>query len=56
MNRMAVVISVMLIAFAGSVSAQSAESRYQVVENWATFPDGVTAWSAATGVDIDPRN
>ena len=38
------------------MSAQSAESRYQVVENWATFPDGVTAWSAATGVDIDPRN
>ena len=46
---------VMLAALAGSARAQSAESSYEVVENWATFPPGVTAWSAATGVDIDSK-
>jgi DNA-binding beta-propeller fold protein YncE len=56
MNRIVAVIFVMLMGFAGAAGAQSAEGRYQVVENWATFPAGVTAWSAATGVDIDPRN
>ena len=55
MNRI-VVASLMLMAFAGSAGAQSATGNYEVVENWATFPEGVTAWSAATGVDIDPRN
>ena len=55
MNRIVVVISVMLMGFARAASSQSAESNYQVVENWATFPEGVTAWSAATGVDIDSK-
>jgi peptidylamidoglycolate lyase len=55
MNRIFVVMLVMLTGFAGAAGAQSAESSYQVVENWATFPDGVTAWSAATGVDIDGK-
>jgi hypothetical protein len=36
--------------------AQNSNSKYDVIENWAQFPDGVTAWSAATGVDIDARS
>src|SRR3954468_6685667 len=34
---------------------RGAESNYQVVENWARFPEGVTAWSPATGVDLGPE-
>ena len=56
MNRIAAALIVISIGFAGAARAQSAGGSYQVVENWATFPDGVTAWSAATGVDIDQRN
>ena len=56
MTRIAAAFSIVLIAFAGFAHAQSADSSYQLVENWATFPEGVTAWSAATGVDIDQRN
>ncbi len=52
MNRIGILMSVMLIGLAGGAGAQSADSSYQVVEKWATFPEGVTAWSAATGVDI----
>ena len=55
MKRIVIALAV-LLAFAGAAHAQSIESHYQVVENWATFPDGVKAWSGATGVDIDPRN
>ena len=55
MKRIVTALAV-LLAFAGAAHAQSTESNYQVVENWATFPDGVTAWGGATGVDIDPRN
>ena len=33
--------------------AQAAESHYQLVENWAQFPPGVTKWGSATGVDVD---
>jgi DNA-binding beta-propeller fold protein YncE len=51
-----VIAFAVFVALAASASAQSAGSNYEVVENWATFPEGVTAWSAATGVDIDPRN
>src|SRR3954471_15135464 len=32
---------------------QAAESHYQLVENWAQLPPGVTKWGAATGVDVD---
>ena len=56
MKRIAVAVMLISVALAGIARAQSAESSYQVVENWATFPEGVTAWSAATGVDIDQRN
>jgi peptidylamidoglycolate lyase len=49
-------IAFVVMVSAGAARAQTAESRYQWVDNWATFPAGVTAWSAATGVDIDPRS
>src|SRR5262245_3261745 len=39
----------------GIVRAGDDSGSYRVVENWATFPDGITAWSSATGVDIDPK-
>jgi hypothetical protein len=56
MKRIVVAVFVMSIALTAAARAQSGESSYQVVEKWATFPEGVTAWSAATGVDIDQRN
>ena len=34
----------------------AAESHYQLVENWAQFPPGVTKWGAATGVDVDSHD
>jgi len=36
-----------------TVEMRAAERRYQLVENWAQFPRGVTKWGAATGVDVD---
>lgn len=36
--------------------ARGAEPAYHVAENWATFPSGVTAWGAATGVDVDSHD
>ncbi len=39
----------------GALLTRGAGSNYQVVENWARFPEGVTAWSAATGVDLGPE-
>src|SRR3954470_23888916 len=38
----------------GAAFTHGAGSNYEVVENWAQFPEGVTAWSAATGVDLGP--
>ncbi len=35
---------------------RAAESHYQLVENWAQFPPGVTKWGAATGVDVDSHD
>src|SRR3954471_19382844 len=35
---------------------QAAESHYQLVENWAQFPPGVTKWGSATGVDVDAHD
>ena len=40
---------------AATVRAETAAGNYQVVENWAQFPAGVTAWSPATGVDLDAQ-
>ena len=42
----------LILAVSGAAAAQTA---YEVVENWAQFPQGVSAWSPATGVDIDSR-
>jgi DNA-binding beta-propeller fold protein YncE len=36
-----------------TVQVRAAEGQYQLVENWAQFPPGVTKWGAATGVAID---
>jgi peptidylamidoglycolate lyase len=46
-----------LLSLAGAslAAAQTSNSKYEVVENWAQFPEGVTSWSAATGVDIDSK-
>ena len=55
MKSIAAALLLISVAVTGSARAQSGESSYQVVENWATFPPGVTAWSAATGVDIDSK-
>jgi DNA-binding beta-propeller fold protein YncE len=41
------------MAAVDTVAMRAAESHYQLVENWAQFPPGVTKWSAATGVDVD---
>ena len=55
--KRALALAALLATAATTIAhAQSATGSYQVVENWATFPEGVTSWSAATGVDIDPRN
>ncbi len=45
----------LLVCAAGALHAQTTDGAYQVVENWAQFPEGVTGWAAATGVDIDPK-
>jgi peptidylamidoglycolate lyase len=51
----AIVIAVGAAAFhTGRV--QAAESHYQLLENWAQFPPGVTKWGAATGVDVDTHD
>ncbi len=54
MNRMLVICALVLAALPSFARAQ-ATGTYQTVEHWAQFPDGVTEWSPATGVDIDAR-
>ena len=51
----------LLLAFAATspvhtAPVHAAESHYQLVENWAQFPPGVTKWGAATGVDVDAHD
>jgi DNA-binding beta-propeller fold protein YncE len=42
---------------AGIAAAQdTSASSYRLVENWAQFPDGMTAWGSATGVDVDAKD
>lgn len=53
--RLALVAALLSFGTASAARAQAAGSAYQVVENWAQFPEGVTGWAAATGVDIDPK-
>ena len=55
MRHAAFAIASAILAASGAASAQGTGSSYEVVENWAQFPEGVTAWSPATGVDIDSR-
>ena len=47
------ILAITTIAAAFAVGVRAAESHYQLVENWAKFPPGVTKWGAATGVDVD---
>jgi hypothetical protein len=54
MKRVLMMAAVVVMA-AGAASAQSTGATYRVVENWAQFPEGVTKWGGATGVDIDSR-
>src|SRR5580698_5331054 len=54
-------VAVVVVAFGATatihtVRVRAAESHYQVVENWAQFPPGVTKWGAATGVDVDAHD
>ena len=56
MKRVSIIMYLAIIATASSVFAQTPSTTYTVVENWAQFPDGITKWGGATGVDIDPRN
>jgi len=48
--------TVAALASTATIPIQAAESHYQLVENWAQFPPGVTKWGAATGVDVDARD
>jgi DNA-binding beta-propeller fold protein YncE len=52
--RNSVTLAVLAATFL-TVRASAAESHYQVVENWAQFPPGVTKWGSATGVDVDAQ-
>jgi len=54
-RRLLPLVALLSLVTAGAAWAQNGDSKYQVVENWAQFPDGVTGWSGATGVDIDPK-
>ncbi len=47
--------AVFSLTLAGAAHAQTGTGQYEVVENWAQFPDGVTKWGGVTGVDIDPK-
>ena len=43
------------MAAPGGAYAQGADSKFQVVENWAHFPPGDEKWGGATGVDVDSK-
>jgi len=53
---MAVVVAFLAMAAISSIRVQAARSHYQLVENWAQFPPGVTKWGAATGVAVDAHD
>jgi len=54
--RIAVVFAAVVLQFAASRPSIAADSgSYRFVDNWTTFPEGMTAWSSATGVDIDAK-
>src|SRR5712671_433304 len=47
-------LAVIVVVTFGAMA--SGESHYQLVENWAQFPPGVTKWGSATGVDVDAHD
>jgi DNA-binding beta-propeller fold protein YncE len=51
-----VVVALAMMAAIHNVRVRAAESHYQLVQNWAQFPPGVTKWGAATGVDVDAHD
>lgn len=55
MKRVIIMLTLGVVAITGTARAQTESSSYRVVENWAQFPEGVTAWGGATGVDIDSK-
>jgi NHL repeat len=55
MKHTLILLSLATLATAGAAGAQNASGTYQTVENWAQFPEGVTKWGGATGVDIDSK-
>ncbi len=57
MSRISKYLFAVIVMFVvGSAPARAAEGRYQLEENWAQFPPGVTKWGAATGVDVDAHD
>jgi hypothetical protein len=46
----------LVVATVSAASAQTSGATYQTVENWAQFPEGITKWGGATGVDVDARD
>src|SRR6202161_1299595 len=51
-----VVVALRATATIHTLPVRAAESHYQLVENWAQFPPGVTKWGAATGVGVDAHD
>jgi peptidylamidoglycolate lyase len=52
----AVVVVLGAAALLCIVPVRAAGSHYQLVENWAQFPPGVTKWGSATGVAVDAHD
>ncbi len=51
-----VAAAVCSMATTGAVRVRAAENHYQLVDEWAHFPPGVTKWGSATGVDVDAHD
>jgi sugar lactone lactonase YvrE len=54
-QRILLIFALLSVAAAAPAYAQATEGHYQLVEKWATFPDGITAWGGTTGVDLDSK-
>src|SRR5690349_1134423 len=53
---LALVAECIVAASVHTIPARGEDSHYQLVENWAQFPDGITKWGSATGVDVDAQD
>ncbi|MDA0206799.1 MAG: peptidyl-alpha-hydroxyglycine alpha-amidating lyase family protein [Acidobacteria bacterium] len=42
-------------ALTTGIAAAQSDTSYRLVENWAQFPPGMSAWGSATGVDVDAQ-